>query len=386
MNPIPKRSAFAITVVFLSISLIVAISQTPVAAQGAGATRGNDQKVEDAFKNIKALRGESAELLNPTMVFFEAALGVGCGFCHDADAAKRELDSKPQKETARRMIEMVNAINKNSFGGAKQVTCFTCHMGRSTPIGTPNVIGEQLPPALGEDFFASLPPPPAVPAISASQILDKFSAAVGGDAALQKVPSVTAVGTMTQHRPGREFPANQIEISSKAPGMELTVVRAGQNENLLAYDPKGGWAKAGNGNPRDLRKAEFDAARLEDPFNLPAQLKQLLMEPKMERPEVVGGREVYVISGRTQNLPLVKAYFEKENGMLTRLVYYTDTSFGRYPTRIEYGDFRDVGGRKVPHQWVISQTRNRQFTYAMQAVRAAAVDDSKFGRPTPSSR
>jgi hypothetical protein len=377
MNPIPKRSAFAITMVVLSISWIVAISQTPVAAQGAGATRGSDQKVENVFMNIKALTGEPAELLNPTMVLFEAALGVGCGFCHDADANKRELDTKPQKNTARRMIEMVNAINKNTFGGAKQVTCFTCHMGRSTPIATPNVIGEQLPPALGEDFLASLPPPASVPAVSATQVLDKYLAALGGPAALQKVSSVTAVGTMTQHRPGREFPANQIEISSKAPG---------QNENLLAYDPKGGWAKAGNTNPRDLRKAEFDATRLEDPFNLPSHLKQMLMEPKMERPEVIGGREVYVISGRTLNLPLVKAYFEKESGMLTRLVYYVDTSFGRYPTRIEYGDFRNLDGRKVPYQWVISQTRNRQFTYAMQAVRSAAVDDSKFARPTPSSR
>jgi hypothetical protein len=112
---------------------------------------------------------------------------------------------------------------------------------------------------------------------------------------------------------------------------------------------------------------------------LPAQLKQMLLEPKMEHPEVM-------ITGHTQNLPKVTAYFEKESGMLARLVYFIDTSFGQYPTQIEYSDFRDVGGRKVPYAWVFSQTRNRKFTWAMQNVRAVAVEDSKFARPAAAVR
>ena len=42
---------------------------------------------------------------------------------------------------------------------------------------------------------------------------------------------------------------------------------------------------------------------------------------------------------------------------------------------------RDVNGRKVPYEWVISQTRNREFTYAMQNVKAAPVEDSRFAKP-----
>ncbi len=375
MRLIPKRSAFTIAAVVLSPALIVASTQAPVAAQTSS------QKTEDVFLNIKSLKGQPADLLNPTMVLFEAALGLGCGFCHDPDGNKRELDTKPQKETARRMIAMVNTLNATSFGGAKKVTCFTCHSGRSTPIGTPNVVGEELPPALGEDYVASLPPAPAVPAITAAQILDKYVAASGGAGALQKVPSLTAAGTMTQRRPGRNFPSQQIEISSKAPGMELIVTKAGQNDNLLAYNANGGWAKGGNPAGRDLRQAEADGTKLEDAFNLPAQLKQMLLEPKVERPQVIDGRELYVIAGRTQNLPKVTAYFEKESGMLARLVYDVDTLFGVYPTQIEYGDFRNVDGRKVPYSWVISQTRNREFTWAMQNVQAAPVEDAKFAKP-----
>ena len=379
MNLISKRSAGAVAVGVFSMSLAVGLGQTPVAAQGTAA--GAEPRMEDAFKNITHLKGLPADQLNPTMVFFEAALGVGCPHCHDNDAAKRELDTKPQKLVARRMIDMVTAINKNTFGGAGTVTCFTCHMGRSKPIGTPNVVGEELPPALGEDYDASLPPAPAVPAMTAAQVLDKYFAAFGGAAAFQKVPSLVATGTVTQRRPGRDFPAQQIEISSKTPGMQLVATRAGQADNLVAYGGNDGWARAGNGAPRDLRGAESDGARLEGTFNLPAQLKQMLLEPKMDHPEVIGTREVYVIAGRTRNLPKVNAYFDKESGMLTRLVYFTSTPFGLYPTQIEYGDYRDVGGRKVPYKWVIAQTRNREFTWALQNVRAEAVDDSKFARP-----
>ena len=159
MTRIPWRWTGALTVALGALLVAVGVTQTTVAAQGSAG-----QKMEDAFLNIKSYRGQPADHLIPTMVYFEAALGVGCPYCHDNDAAKRELDTKPQKDTARRMIEMVNVLNKNSFGGAPRVTCFTCHAGRPMPIGVPNVVGQPLPPAFGEEYLANLPPAPPVPA------------------------------------------------------------------------------------------------------------------------------------------------------------------------------------------------------------------------------
>ena len=112
----------------------------------------------------------------------------------------------------------------------------------------------------------------------------------------------------------------------------------------------------------------------------------MLLEPKMERPAVIRGHEDYVISAKTRNLPKVEAYFEKNTGMLERLVYFNDSLYGIYPTQIDYRDFRDVGGRKVPYEWVISQTRNREFTYAMQTVKAMPIEDAKFAKPSASSK
>jgi hypothetical protein len=215
--------------------------------------------------------------------------------------------------------------------------------------------------------------------VTPAQVIDKYISALG---AVQQVSSLDAVGTVTQRRPGRDFPAQQIEILSKATGMGLMITKAGQNDNLLAYGTNSGWARAGNTAARDLRKAEADGTMLEDPFNLPAHLKQMLLEPKMDRSEMIEGHEDYVITAKTQNLPKVQAYFEKNSGMLERLVYYNDSYFGLYPTQIDYRDFRDVNGRKVPHQWVISQTRNREFTYAMQTVKAGPVEDARFAKPS----
>lgn len=370
-----------VLIVAAAFALVLAgIRPTPVAAQSS------DQKVEEVFKNIKVLNGQRADMLNPTMVLFEAALGVGCPYCHDNDANKREIDSKPQKLIARQMVEMVNAINKTTFRGQAKVTCFTCHQGRNIPIGVPNVTNNPLPPALGEDYAASLPPAPPVPTVTPAQVIDKYVAALGGSTAVQKVASVDAVGTVTQRRPGRDFPSQPIEIFSKAPGSGLTVTHAAQADNLLAYGATSGWARAGNTAPRELRKAEADGAMLEDPFNLPAHLKEMLLDPKMDRPRVIRGHEDYVLTAKTRNLPKVEAYFNEITGMLERLVYFNDSLYGEYPTQIDYRDFRDVGGRKMPFEWVISQTRNREYTYAMQDVKAAAIEDAKFAKPAASSR
>jgi len=363
-----------ITAAVAGFILAAGFNQAPVVAQSS------DQKAEQVFKNIQSFKGQRADMLNPTMVLFEAALGVGCPYCHDADANKRELDVKPQKAIARQMIAMVDNINKTTFRGQARVSCFTCHQGRPLPIGVPNVTNHPYPTPLGDDYTASLPAPAPVPAgITAAQLIDKYIASLG---AVQQVASLDAMGTVTQRRPGRDFPAQQIEFLSKSPGMGLTITKAGQNDNLLAYGTTGGWARAGNGAPRDLRKAEAEGAMLEDPFNLPAHLKQMLLEPKVSRSELVEGHEDYVVTAKTQNLPKVEAFFEKNTGMLERLVYYNDSYFGLYPTEIDYRDFRDVNGRKVPYSWVISQTRNREFTYAMQTVKAGPVEDARFVKPS----
>jgi hypothetical protein len=92
---------------------------------------------------ITVLKGLTVPQFEAEMQMFVQALGVNCGYCHVR--GKFTSDEKAQKVTARRMIEMVQGINKQFFPDHKpgpdestlgKVTCFTCHQGNTTPKAT----------------------------------------------------------------------------------------------------------------------------------------------------------------------------------------------------------------------------------------------------------
>lgn len=89
---------------------------------------------------VKVLTGLLAPQFQEEMNLITQALGVTCGTCHVRGNFASE--DKPEKLTARRMLEMTRAINKQFFPDhtPKQgdsvlgrVTCYTCHQGERTP-------------------------------------------------------------------------------------------------------------------------------------------------------------------------------------------------------------------------------------------------------------
>src|SRR6185436_11868883 len=94
-----------------------------------------EKTVEQVQKNIQVLKGLPQSQLAPTMNFIAVSLGVKCTFCHvnKDDNWDFASDEKPEKATAREMIKMLLNINKTTFKGATEVTCNTCHRGRSHP-------------------------------------------------------------------------------------------------------------------------------------------------------------------------------------------------------------------------------------------------------------
>src|SRR5580700_1213519 len=92
---------------------------------------------EQSFKNIVQLKGTPADQLGPSMQFIASSLGVERTFCHIQ--GQMELDDKPAKKTARNMMAMTAAINKEIFRGQLQVTCYSCHRGSARPVNMPPV-------------------------------------------------------------------------------------------------------------------------------------------------------------------------------------------------------------------------------------------------------
>src|ERR1700681_1555589 len=120
-----------------------------IAAAASGAVLLNGQSpqpkppmAEDVFKNVQVLKGIPVDEFMSTMGVFSAALGMSCEDCHEANDSNWSnyaLDTGPKKRTARRMVLMMSAINRDSFGSRQVVTCYTCHRGSTSPRVTPSL-------------------------------------------------------------------------------------------------------------------------------------------------------------------------------------------------------------------------------------------------------
>jgi len=107
------------------ISFLIAAPAYSQARPTEQAGQQQPQLSENAFKNIQVLRGIPVKEFMETMGFFAASLSLNCTDCHGDASASNWADyatDTPMKNTARRMVVMVNAINKASFGGTRSVT------------------------------------------------------------------------------------------------------------------------------------------------------------------------------------------------------------------------------------------------------------------------
>src|ERR1700691_1856105 len=108
---------------------------------------------EQAFKNVTVLKGIPVDEFMDTMGFISASTNYNCIDCHTEPKVEGDwsvfADETPRKATARRMILMVEAINKINFGGARVVTCYTCHRNvQGAPKITPSLADQYgEPPA-----------------------------------------------------------------------------------------------------------------------------------------------------------------------------------------------------------------------------------------------
>ncbi|HLW75985.1 MAG TPA: hypothetical protein VKS01_03350, partial [Bryobacteraceae bacterium] len=67
--------------------------------------------------------------------------------------------------------------------------------------------------------------------------------------------------------------------------------------------------------------------------------------------------------------------------LLVRVLRFTDTPVGRNPVQIDYADYREVDGVKIPFRWTLARTGGR-FTIQLSEVKAnVPVEDSRFAKP-----
>jgi outer membrane lipoprotein-sorting protein len=361
-----NRTAFHFTVAIIFFAASSAQAQRPAGPSPEDSTN----PAEQVFKNIQVLKGTPANQVVPAMQFIANSLGVECEFCHVRGA--NEKDDRKPKQTARQMIQMQMAINRDNFKGEREVTCFSCHRGAHDPVGVP-IISDEEPKRPAVEGIITAPT-----ADAAEKIIDHYIEAVGGAEAIQKITSRVEKGTIS-------FGPQQlpVEVLAKAPNKRVSMVHTPNGDSITAFDGHAGWiGNPGPRPPREMSAPENEAFGFDSTFYLPTELKKMFAQFRV-RPaaDKIGGHDVYQLIGANPGKPPMRLFFDKESGLLVRSVRYADTPLGRNPTQVDYADYRAQDGIKVPFQWTVARPLGRFTIQITELQQNVPVDDKKFEKP-----
>jgi photosynthetic reaction center cytochrome c subunit len=362
----PYRSA-------VSVVIIVAAA-APAAAQqpgSAGATR----------PNLTVLQALPESQLFPLMNLLADSLGVRCDYCHvqaTPDFAKTPSnmggwvwtsDDKPPKRTAREMMQMVVDLNATRFRGERRVTCYTCHRGSTRPGRLPPL----PPPAAGS---ARTSAEPALP--SADHVWTTYLDAVG------RIDPASGPGTVIRgwdDRPEGRY--GKFEITVAGADRYRVTLSTPEGTTSQGLDGEGAWVAA---NDRVQRlSAAADVARM----------RRIAMRyrPVKDRPaslQVVGidrvaDRDVFVATARIDAVTTHSLYFDAVSGLLRREVITTETLLLPLEDQVDYDDYRDVNGVRMPFR--IQMSDGASYSTTIRTIsdirRGVAVDDALFRPPSP---
>jgi len=363
---------------------LIGSSQHALARQSPQATAPTrPMLVDEVFKNVQALKGIGVDDFLLTMGIMSAAVGSDCVGCHPS-AGTTQVDwalDTPRKRTARRMVQMVTALNRDQFGGRQVVTCWTCHRGRDRPVLTPTLDTVYGEPTL--EFDDVLTPATGVPSVD--QVLNKYWQAIGGAQKLASITSFVAKGKSVGYRGFGG--GGVVEISAQAPDKRATHINfpeyPDRGVSVRTYDGRTGWIATPLAVvPKyELGGSERDGARLDAQLAFPAQIKQALTDLRVGPPTTIGNKDVQVLQGNGPNGTLATLYFDDASGLLVRMVRHGRSPIGRVPTQVDYADYREVGGIRFPFHWTFAWLDGRDNFEFSDVKLNVSIDAAIFGQP-----
>lgn len=382
-------------------------AQAPQQPAPAAADQGPSAK--DKFKNIKVLNMPASQLRD-TMEYFTAALGTNCALCHVIGPTQDfASDDKRAKDTARKMIQMTDAFNANP-DKIVTLTCATCHHGKQQAERTPPMAVEMTPAeaqAAAEraaQFAArgggpggpggqpggqpgqqagrggapgGAPGAPGAapgaggrgfqrPTESVDDVINKFVQAIGGPDAVAKAKTIVIHGTQTT----RDLVTTPFTIEEKAGGEFRSVVDTKPNPRTSVSDGKNVWLQQGQ-NARDLEGVQAAQVTRSSELVL-LNLKQRYSNLQVGRYGNIDGVDTISVGTRAPGAAVDQFQFERQSGLLKRRTIQTPTPYGALVEQVDYSDYRDVDGVKLPFQV--------KYT-AWNAVTTQKINDAKINAP-----
>ena len=316
------------------------------------------------------------------MNFVADSLGVRCDYCHvqvNPDLTKTpanvggwmwDRDDKPQKRTAREMMQMVVDLNGRRFSGQSRVTCYTCHRGSTRPERL--IV---LPPPAGPANTPQSPPLPSV-----DRIWTNYVNAVG------KVDTTIAgTGTVIVGWDDRsEGRYGKFQVTLADGDRYRASVSTPDGTTTQALDGDTAW---GTVNDRVQRLSPADVSRVRRNMMryrpVKAERSADLQVTGIDRS---GNRDAYVVTGRLDALTTRTLYFDVVTGLLQRDVITIETLLLPLQEQVEYDDYRNVDGVEMPFRIRISTDGSSYSTTTRTVAEIrhnVAIDSAVFRPPSP---
>ena len=376
----------------LGIAVAVGLAVTAVRAQEPAGGAPAGPLAGDKYKNIQVLKDVPAEQIEATMHFIEAATGMKCGDCHVQEANGQfafDKDDKRAKQTAREMMKIVLSVNHEFFKDNVNVSCMTCHRGAQRPVGQPPFASMLTP----EEVAAMNQPPRdagtaggrgrggrgggrgAPPSFPVDPVIDKYVDAIGGRAAVENLKTLILSGTLS-NRAGQTL---SFTIEEKLPNKYRESVQA-QPPTARGFDGQAGWAQTGAMVSTYVDFRLQDVLRIAD-LGRAANMKEIYKNLHAARAPQIDGRAVVAIAGDVAPNVTETLMFDPDSGLLLRRAIQTKTSIGTLPEEIDYSDYRDVAGVKLPFLIKRSAWDFRDTLEVVDVKPNAQIDNARFAKP-----
>ena len=359
--------------------LVAALLTAGVHAQQSAAQPAQGQTSAEKYMNIKVLKDLPASQLPDAMVFFGASLGANCGFCHVRNADGEwafEKDDKAEKKTARQMVDLVRSLNSQFFEGKPTISCASCHQGRHEPRALTPLAQPLTPDQLALMAARGEGGRPPSPSETLDQVLAKYAQALGAAEAVQKAGSRVMRGTAT-NRAGQAQP---VTVEMVLPD-RYRVTTDGKPATTRAVDGASGWTQTGD-STRPLHGAELQAVATGIDLT-PSAIKDRFPRLTVGRYDRIEGHDAINLEGRTASGDQETLSFDRASGLLIRRSVRLPTPMGRLALQIDYGDFRDVGGVKIPFEVRVTDWDSVTTEKFAEIKTNVAIDAARFKTPAP---
>ena len=172
-----------------------------------------------------------------------------------------------------------------------------------------------------------------------------------------------------------------MQVFARAPDQRTIIAETGANDLTWVHNGVNAWRYQPD-TPIPLIELtgwSLSGSRLDTMALFPATLQKAFTQWQVGYADI-DGKQVEVARGLNPGQSPVNLHFDA-SGLLVRLVRWTETGAGPVPVQIDYSDYRDVAGVKVPFGWLITWT-NGQSTIKLKDVRPnVPIDDARFARP-----